>query len=123
MIAPRLTRALRQMDELERVLGFLRDEQWTGGASVLVRVNQYVPDKTWAWVYVDSVKQGDASPYPIRGVIDGRPGQWAFWEVAGVHHLADDFPELIEMQPTFPHPLPNPASLWGHNNTKETAAC
>lgn len=104
-IAPRLARAHAHMQEMERVLGWIRDNQWTGGAYVLVRVSQYVPDRGWAWVYVESVKQGDAAPYPIRGKIDGRHGQWAFWEVAEIKFLADTYPELERMHPEFPRRL------------------
>lgn len=104
-VAPRLARARDQMREVERVLGWARDESWVGGFYVLVPGDQY-GQPGMHWVYVEHVVQGDAVPYPIRGHIDvddGRiSGQWAFWEVADIRFLSTDFPELLEIHPDMP---------------------
>jgi hypothetical protein len=122
-IAPRLGRAHAQMSEVERVLGWMRD-RWKGGISVLVQCEQYTGVDGLRWVRVDRVT-ADATPYPIKGQIptwdfqrgmlpNGIPGQWAFWEVAGIRWLSDDYPELLEMHPDFPRPpLRHP---WGETD-------
>jgi hypothetical protein len=108
-VAPRLARARDQMREVERVLGWARDESWVGGFYVLVPVAQYTGREALEWVYVERVVQG-AAPYPIRGRYQVDPlvcsteaaGQWAFWEVAGIRFLSTDFPELLETHPDMP---------------------
>lgn len=99
-VAPRLARARDQVVEIERVLGWIRDNSWTGGVYVLVPTQFYgeYPDD-WTWIHVGRVTTG-ATPYPIKDQ-HGR-GQWAMWEVADMRLLSDDFPELILMQPEYP---------------------
>lgn len=114
-VAPRLAAARDQMEETERVLGWLRDASWMGGAEVLVSVCAYTRRRADEWVRVDHVIQGDASPYPIRGDIKVKPigeheavsinGQWAFWEVMAVRPLSEDYPEILEHHPDFPRPM------------------
>lgn len=115
-VAPRLGRAHAQMQEAERVLGWIRDNQWTGGVYVLVSITCYVGllhDRDQPqWVYVDLVVQGDASPFPVRGHLDACDyngsfrveGQWAFWEVQDIKFLSDEVPELLRLNPEFPRP-------------------
>lgn len=99
-VAPRLARARDQVVEIERVLGWIRDNSWTGGVSVLVPTQfygEYLND--WTWVEVGRVTTG-ATPYPIKDQ-HGR-GQWAMWEVADIRLLSEDWPELLEFHPGMP---------------------
>lgn len=108
-VAPRLARARDQVVETEHVLGWFRDNSWTGGVAVLVPVLNYLPRSgkevvdIHIWVDVDRVVQGDAAPYPIRGRFGwGISGQWAMHEVAGIKLLCEDYPELVHMHPGMP---------------------
>lgn len=114
-IAPRLAQARDQMIDTERVLGWIRDNGWTGGVDVLVPVDNYMLNREHRWIGVDRIVQGDASPYPIRGYIKIggiKPtrisGQWTFWEVDSICFWSDDFPELLYMHPQFPRPRDRP---------------
>lgn len=118
-IAPRLGKAHAQMVEIERVLGWVRDHDWTGGFDVLVPITGYVGllhDRNKPqWVKVERVVQGDAAPYPIRGHLDAcdytgsfkAGGQWAFWEVQDIRFWQDSppHPRFAASYPDFPYPL------------------
>lgn len=136
-IAPRLGKAHDQMQEIERVLGWVRDHSWTGGFDVVVDARHYWCGSATEHVSLTRVMSG-ATPFPIRGfykvnVVDSRtsligfdstgqevvhrvdeqavkriPGQWAMWEVQKIIFWQDSPPHELFAESYPDFPYPTP---------------